>query len=118
MLVRIRTYLSRPNEQTFAIDFETVVVPLNQVSEAVASEWPLCLLRIGKGDETQRQGERQALEDTSHTVFLSEAIRPDKLREVEKSGHEDIYPSPPASQAKPCYRERYACLTEYSMFLV
>jgi hypothetical protein len=94
---QVNIYLSRPDEQAFAIDLETVVIPFNQVSETIASEWPLRLLRIGEGGQPQRQGEGQALEETFHAIFLSKGVEPDKLREVETSGHDDIYPPLPTS---------------------
>jgi hypothetical protein len=58
MSVSFQTHLSRPDEETLAIDFETVVIPFDQVSNTIASKWPLCLLRIGECSKAQWQGER------------------------------------------------------------
>lgn len=85
--MNIQTYLSRPDEQTFAIDLETVVVPFDQVSQAVASEWPLCLLRVGEGSKCQWQGERQALEETFHDVCQSKDLATNAYRRAQISGH-------------------------------
>jgi hypothetical protein len=74
MSVSSQTYLSRPDEETFAIDFETVVVPLDQVSNTIASKWPLCLLRVGESSKAHWQGERQAPEKSFHDVCQLEDL--------------------------------------------